>query len=261
MSLAVNRWGPADAAPVLAIHGVRNIGARFRRVAQEALPHRRVLAPDLRGHGASTWDPPWDAETHVADLLELLDREGVGAVDVVGHSFGGLLATRLAAAAPGRVASLTLLDPAVALDPAVCVESALNDLEGRGRAASFADLDEARAAWLAMRPPEGRWAVDEDLAAFLERGGDGRLRFRYSRLAAIAAWGEMACPPVPLTGFTGAVVLVEALRDAFVTPALRRRLARDVGARLVERPVDAGHMLFWDAFDALAAVLREALPA
>lgn len=261
MPLAAQRFGPAGAPPVLIVHGVRNIGARYRRVAEEALPHRRVIAPDLRGHGDSTWDPPWGVDTHVADLLDLLDHDGLDTVDVVGHSFGGLLSAHLAAAAPGRVRSVTLLDPAVALAPALCAEMARTDLEGLGRAAAFPSVEAARAEWLAARPPEGRWAVDEDLATFLARGDDGAYRFRYSRTAVIAAWGEMACPPPSLAGYPGRVLLVEATRDAFVTDALRARLATDLGDRLVERPIDAGHMLFWDAFDDLAAVLGEFLPA
>jgi hypothetical protein len=45
-----------------------------------------------------------------------------------------------------------------------------------------------------------------------------------------------------------------------VTPALREMLRREAVSRLVERGIDAGHMLFWDAFDELVAVVREALP-
>lgn len=260
MALHRHTWGPRDAPPVLVVHGVRNIGARYRRLAEEGLPHRRVIAPDLRGHGSSTWDPPWDVATHVADLVAMMDEEGLDPVSVVGHSFGGLLALRLAAAVPDRVSQVILLDPAVTLSPALCQESATADLAGLGRAGVWDSVERAREDWLAPRPPEGRWAVDEDLATFLDRGADGRYRFRYSRLAAIAAWSEMAQPPAPLGAYAGPVLLVTALRDAFVSVALRDMLTREVGPRLVERGIDAEHMLFWDAFDDLVAVLREALP-
>src|SRR6185437_17075949 len=99
-------------------------GRRFRRLAEEAWPDRTTLAVDLRGHGDSTWDPPWDVATHIADLLETLDAEGVERAVAAGHSFGGLLAMRLAAAAPERVLGLALLDPAVATAPARCLERA-----------------------------------------------------------------------------------------------------------------------------------------
>lgn len=244
---------------MLVLHGVRNTGARYRRIAEEGLPHRRVIAPDLRGHGHSTWDPPWDVDTHVADLVEFLDSCGAAAVDVVGHSFGGLLALRLAAAAPERVNQVILLDPAVALSPDLCRQSAQADLTGEGRCGAWPRVDDARAAWLVGRPPEGHWAADEDLATFLNRDDDGLFRFHYSRPAAVVAWSEMAHPPAPLGAFAGPVLLVEALRDAFVSTALREVLTRDAGPRLTHVGIDAGHMLFWDAFDGLVAVLREAL--
>jgi lipase len=57
----------------VAIHGLGAYGRRFRRLAEEGLPSRRVLAVDLRGHGGSGWDPPWHIERHVADLIETLD--------------------------------------------------------------------------------------------------------------------------------------------------------------------------------------------
>ena len=82
---------------MLALHGVTGHGARFRDLAERGLPELRWLAPDLRGHGRSTWDAPWGAEQHVDDLLGVLDAEGIERCAVVGHSFGGFLATHLAA--------------------------------------------------------------------------------------------------------------------------------------------------------------------
>jgi lipase len=257
--LHAHEWGPPDGPAVLVIHGVRNIGARYRRLAEDGLPRHRVVAPDLRGHGRSTWQPPWDVATHVDDLVRLLDARGIGRTDVVAHSFGGLLALRLAARLPSRVGPIALLDPAVALPATLCRESADADLHGQGRAATFASVDEARVAWLSIRPPAGQWAADEDLATFLEQGDDGLWRYRYSRAAAIVAWSEMALPPHPLTAFEGGVMLVRATRDDFVTPALRERLTRDLGPRFAERTIDAGHMLFWDAHEETAAVLRDFL--
>ncbi|WP_424939112.1 alpha/beta fold hydrolase [Aliiroseovarius sp. S253] len=71
------------------------------------------LAYDLPGHGRSAdWDGQGDyqdAATHVA--LELLARRAQGPVDLVGHSFGGTIALRVAQIAPSKVRSLTLFEP------------------------------------------------------------------------------------------------------------------------------------------------------
>jgi lipase len=212
----------------------------------------RVLAPDLRGHGGSTWDPPWHAGRHVADLLASLDAQGVERATVVGHSFGGLLGMRLAAAAPGRVERLALVDPAVALAPRVALAKA----EEARRDDGWATVEEAREARLALRPAHARDSVEEDLATFLERGEDGRVRLRYCRPAVIAAWSEMTRPAPSLAGYGGLVLLVEALEADYVTRALRERLRADLGPRLREEGIAAGHMLFWDARQELGAILR-----
>lgn len=254
-ALNVHAWGPPGGSPVLIVHGVTNTGARYRALAQEQLPEARVLAPDLRGHGGSTGDPPWGVESHVADLIDTLDAEGVERALVVGHSFGGLLALHLAAAAPARARALVLLDPAVGLPPARAAAQA----EAARRDEGWASEDEARAGREALRPPHARGTVDEDLATFLVRGGDGRVRFRYSRPAVVAAWGEMARPAPSLAGYPGTVTLVAAHLADYVTPSLRDALRRDLGDRLTETGIDAGHMLFWDAPGEVGAIVRGAL--
>jgi lipase len=250
--LHVHAWGPAGAPPVLVVHGVTNTGARYRRLAQERLRGFRVVAPDLRGHGRSTWDPPWSVRQHVADLAELLDGLGPGPAAVVGHSFGGLIGMALAAAVPERVAALALVDPAAAMPPS----RAAAEAEAARRDEGWADAAEARAARAALRPEHSRDTVDEDIATHLERCPDGRVRFRFSRPAAVTAWSEMAGPPPSLARYPGRALLVEALRADYVTAALREALRRDLGDRLGEEPIDAGHMLFWDAPDELGRALR-----
>ncbi len=255
--LHLHAWGPADGRPVLVLHGVTNTGARYRRLAQEELPGDRVLAPDLRGHGGSTWEPPWSVARHVEDLVLTLDAAGASRVAVVGHSFGGLVGMALAAAHPERVAALALVDPAVAIPPGRAGEEA----ERARRDEGWATVAEARAARLALRPEHARDSVEEDLATFLEEGADGRVRFRFSRPAAVTAWSEMAGPVPSLAAFPGPVLLVEALLADFVTGALRARLREDLGPRLREEAIDAGHMLFWDARAELGRLVREAVAA
>jgi lipase len=255
--LHLHAWGPVEGRPVLVVHGVTNTGARYRRLAEEELPGARVLAPDLRGHGRSTWEPPWSVSRHVDDLVGTLDAAGAARVAVVGHSFGGLIGMALAAAHPERVAALALVDPAVAIPPGRAGEEA----ERARRDEGWATADEARAARLALRPDHARDSVDEDLETFLEEGADGRVRFRFSRPAAVTAWSEMAAPAPSLAAFPGRVLLVEARRADFVTGALRARLRADLGPRLREEAIDAGHMLFWDAREELGRLVREAVSA
>lgn len=252
--LHLHAFGPADAPVLLLLHGVTNTGARMRRLAEEELPGLRLVAPDLRGHGHSTWDPPWDLDAHVADVTETLDAEGLRPVAVAGHSFGALVAIALAAAAPDRVPRLVLLDPAAdfpAARAAAMAETVRRD-EGWDRA------EVARAERTALRPPHARDTVDDDIATFLETGADGRVRFRFSRPAVITAWSAMARPAPRLDRYQGLVTLLRAARDDYVTDSLLSALSADLGPRLSVADVDSGHMLIWDARPAVGAALREA---
>ncbi len=255
--LHVHAFGPESAPPVLVLHGVTNTGRRYRRLAEEHLPGVRVLAVDLRGHNRSTWDPPWDVGQHVADVLDTLDDAGIARLPVVGHSFGGVIGAHLAAVAPERVASLVLLDPAGALGAARVLEAAESTRTDDG----WASRDEARALRLSLRPAHSRDTVDEDLDTFLEEGPDGRWRLRFSRPAAITAWSEMARAAPSLAGYPGRVVLATALQDPYVTDAFRAALVRDLGDRLEQVGIDAGHALFWDAPAEVAGLVRREVAA
>ncbi|MBQ1082510.1 alpha/beta fold hydrolase [Nocardiopsis sp. B62] len=101
---------PGDHLPVLLLHGFGTTfemnwsAAGWPRAFDTA--GRRVIGPDLRGHGVS--DKPTDSglylpEHFVADLLGLLDELDVERVDVVGYSMGSRIAWELALTAPERV--------------------------------------------------------------------------------------------------------------------------------------------------------------
>jgi lipase len=241
MRLHVYRWGDPTAAPVLCIHGVMGHGGRFRRLAQTHLAHRQVIAVDLRGHGVSGWEPPWDLATFVADVCETLDSEGIAQADVVGFSFGGRLGVELAAAHPDRVRRLALLDPAIQLAPA----AALDFADQTRPDVSFADLDEAVQARLATLAHTPREMVDEDVAEALQNGADGRLRYRVSRSAVVAAYGELArTPAIPTTCPTLLVRAAGGILDDRQQALLRDAL----GDRLTVVHVPGNHPVMWDAF-------------
>jgi lipase len=118
--LHVRAWGPRDVPAVVCLHGVGRTGELFGPLA-EAIP-KRVLAIDLRGHGCSTWEPPWRIETHVEDVLEAIGELRPQAW--VGHSFGGRLIVELAARDPGLVERAVLLDPAIRMRPDISLAEA-----------------------------------------------------------------------------------------------------------------------------------------
>ena len=109
----------------------------------------------------------------------------------MGHSFGGRLVLELAARAPGRVQRLVLLDPAVWVPPPRALERRGGSCERRVvRLAE--EAVEARFDERVLNDLVPRSILEEEIAEHLEPGADGRWRYRYARVAVIAAYGEMA---------------------------------------------------------------------
>lgn len=95
---------------ILAIHGVTASHQAWLYLA-DVLPGVRIIAPDLRGRGASnTLTGPAGMRSHAADLVAVLDAFDLERVPVVGHSMGGFVSLVLAHTAPERVERLMLVD-------------------------------------------------------------------------------------------------------------------------------------------------------
>lgn len=243
MRLNLHEWGDPSAPRLVCLHGITGHGGRFRKLAEERLVERfHVLAPDLRGHGHSGWEPPWRIETHLEDVLETVGEEPA---TWLGHSFGGRLVLELAAREHDLVERAVLLDPALQLLPHV----GLNMAEEERESVAFATMADAVQA----RIDSGRVLhtpyelLEQEMRDHLERGRDGLLRLRYCKSAVVAAYGELALPPdfaaarVPTLVVLGAqswLVLEEHL-DAY---------GEALGELLEVVTVPGGHSVLWDAF-------------
>ncbi|MFI9235434.1 alpha/beta fold hydrolase [Streptomyces sp. NPDC053079] len=252
--LHTHRYGAPAAGPLLALHGIQGHGARWRRLAERHLPGSYVIAPDLRGHGRSDWSPPWSVERHVADVLAVMDDLGLPQVDVVGHSFGGLVALHLCRTAPERVGRLALLDPSVGLAPRGLHEQARRTMT----TSTFAGCDEARVERKAAWPSASAEAVDDEVADHLTEEPDGRRRWRFDAAAVVTACSEMAGPPV-LPPSTVPTLLVIAKRSGFVRPEYVTDCRAVLGDRLTVAELDCDHMLYLERPREVGALLRQFL--
>lgn len=182
--LHVHRYGPEEPVRVLTIHGVTEHGQSWEYLAGY-LPEVNIAAPDLLGHGRSSWAAPWSIDANVSALAALLKDQADGPVVVVGHSFGGAVALQLAAAHPDLVAALILLDPAIGLDGSRVREV----VDAMVAFPDYTDPAEAR-----MERAYGAWAdvdpavLDAELDEHLITLPNGRYSWRIS------------CPPWCATG-------------------------------------------------------------
>ncbi len=105
--------GAANGRTVVLMHG-KNFGGYYWANVVESLSGAgyRVIVPDQIGWGKSSKpDIRYSFHLLAANTAQLLDQLNVRAVDVVGHSTGGMLAVRFSLLYPERVSHLILEDP------------------------------------------------------------------------------------------------------------------------------------------------------
>jgi pimeloyl-ACP methyl ester carboxylesterase len=131
---------------------------------------RRVLALDLPGFGEAA--PPTGPVAHWQDVLETMDVLGAGRAALVGNSFGGAVALRVAALAPERVTSLALFSTAAVPEPDPSPEL-LHAWESEEKALERGDVEAAvEAVVSAWVRPDARKEVRGRVAAMQRRNYD-----------------------------------------------------------------------------------------
>ena len=241
---------------MLALHGLTGHGQRWQHLAGY-VPEITVAAPDLLGHGRSSWAAPWTIDANVSALAALLNDQADSPVLVVGHSFGGALAMHLAAARPDQVAALVLLDPAVGLDGMWMREIA----EAMFSSPDYPDAAEAR-----MEKSAGSWAdvdptlLDAELDEHLVKLASGRYGWRVSMPAMMSYWSELA-RDIVLPPAGTATMLVRATRTSppYVSDQLIAGLQDRLGSDFALLDFECNHMVPHAKPTEVAALIRDLL--
>lgn len=111
MQLYHREWhGPGD--PVLLIHGLASTHNIWSLVAPHLQPYRKLIAPDLRGHGQSDQpDTGYDFATIAQDIVHFIHAHALQPpISIVGHSWGAYVALYLAACHASIVRDVALID-------------------------------------------------------------------------------------------------------------------------------------------------------
>ena len=99
-----------EGEPLLWIHGGMGCGADWQYIFKEPPAGYRLIAPDLRGHGAST-NPSgsFTFQQCASDLRSLLHHLSLPRVKAIGLSGGGITALHMATADPGCMAAMVIV--------------------------------------------------------------------------------------------------------------------------------------------------------
>ncbi|MGV9838371.1 alpha/beta fold hydrolase [Nocardia niigatensis] len=113
----VGGLGDTDQAVVF-VHGNPDAGGDWMPLLTEVATFARVIAPDMPGFGGAERraDQDYTVAAYAAHLAGVLDELGVGTAHLVAHDFGGPWALAWAAAHPGQVGSVTLINTGVLTD-------------------------------------------------------------------------------------------------------------------------------------------------
>jgi pimeloyl-ACP methyl ester carboxylesterase len=267
--------GDPSAPPLLLIHGMRDHARSWDAIATVLAGRYHVVAPDLRGHGDSFW-----AEAHgyalsafVFDLADLNEALGLRDVVLVGHSLGGAIAIRYAAAFPDRVRALCAIE---GVELPIVRDERNSPTPYPARLRSWFDAERGRRSRVARgydtlaeaeaRMAEGHPDIDSAQIAHFARqgvrlGSDGQWRWKYDNGARLRAPDDadgrdldqilaaIACPTLLAYGDASWIPL---------PPPERLALLRD--HRVAIFP-GAGHWLHHTARDSFLAALIPFLDA
>lgn len=269
--------GPPRGTVVL-LHGKNFSGAYWERTANDlAALGYRVVMPDQLGFGKS--DKPiayqYSFEGLASNTRALLDSIGVEHATVLGHSMGGMLATRFALMYPDLTDRLVLLNP-IGLEDWQRKGVAYRGLEGWYQQGLALDAAKIRNYQLTSyydnqwKPEYQPWV---DMLTGLYQGPGGKT---YAAVQAqtydmaftqpvVREFPDLTVPTLLIIGQRDRTALDRNLAPESVQPTLGDypalgRAAREAipGARLVEIE-NIGHLPHIEAYDRFFAALREFL--
>lgn len=112
-TISYTEQGSGEGPAVLLVHGITESTASWQPVIDRLIGAHRVVALDLRGHGASGTADRYDLEAMAGDVVAVAMAAGLDRPHIVGHSLGGAVVSAVGAAMP--VASVVNVDQSLQL--------------------------------------------------------------------------------------------------------------------------------------------------
>ena len=234
-------------AVILLLHAFPMHAGMWRPQVEALSRSHRVIAPDVRGFGASG-EPPdvLGMDTIAEDVWHLLDTLGIGKVVICGLSMGGYVTFELWRRAPELFAGLVLADTRAAADSA----------EGRENRESFAHTAYAHGM---------TWVANEMLGKLLRPGSDPKVAAEVRRVilegtpAAVAAAQRGMALRADSSGTLPTIdvptLVLVGRQDALIPAAASEAMAAAIPGATLTVLDDAGHLSNLDAPDAFTAAV------
>ena len=169
-------WG-GQGPPAVLLHGGSLTARTWDYLAIALRSDFRLIALDMRGHGASDWADDYSIESYATDLMAVIDGLGIERTRLVGMSLGGTVACEFALRHPDRTESLAMVD--VTSRPVFAATARMRSFMTDFRGA--ATVDEVVEMALAVSPKSDPQRLHYRMRALLKRGGDGRLVWKCDR--------------------------------------------------------------------------------
>lgn len=264
-------WGNRDAPPLLLIHGGRDHARSWDWVAEELRHDWHVIAPDLRGHGDSSWSPDgnYEMSAFVYDIAQLVHQLNLAPVSIIAHSMGGNIATRYAGIYPENVRKLVNIE-GLGLSPKMQAERDALGIQKRFRQWIEDKRNAAgrtpkrypniEAAYERMKS-ENAYLTDEQARHLtihgISRNEDGTWSWKFDNYLNIwaifdmpredlqAIWAAITCP----------ILLLYGEKSWASNPEKDGRIVSFPTAKVIEYE-NAGHWLHHDQFDRFMADVK-----
>lgn len=239
--------------PLVLLHGLFGASRNFATVQRRLAQRFRVIALDLRNHGASPHAPAMEYGAMAADVLETLRARDALPAALVGHSMGGKAAMAAALAEPEAVSALIVADIAPAPTPPrfrAYAQAMLAVPSGATRAAADAALAQA--------VPDARIRAfllqNFRLGAAPHAGSPWRIGLAEiaASLPAIEDWGVAG-------RFDGPTLFIAGARSDYIRPVHRPVIRALFPAAHFVTLKDAGHWLHADNPEGFIATVNEFL--
>jgi pimeloyl-ACP methyl ester carboxylesterase len=214
-------WG-GQGPPVVLLHGGSLTARTWDYVAIGLRADFRLIAVDMRGHGASDWADDYSIESYTTDLVAVIDGLGIERTRIVGMSLGGMVGCEFALRHPDRTDSLVMVD--VTSRPVFAATATMRAFMTDFRGA--ATVDEVVEMALAVSPRSDPERLHYRMRTLLKRGDDGRLVWKSDRrrppdyatiLRHLAGFEarvpDMAAPFLLARGGESLIVTEDAARD------------------------------------------------